>query len=217
MYQGLSPLCSQPAPMQGIIQQKAVAWSDWQPAVVPQLPFQASKTQNPVSLPRPCLNCAAVLECICIQPSRKLTGWAEVACLHTLRKRLTILRLVTLLGSRTRSSSLGNELHDVALQVTSPSGRAVFKVDLTAAGAHSFVDVLVCREPEPANLPLSDGTVTCYRNDTFIWWDPPTHRLFLLVRESATTMVSPFYGSLLTAAQCSSLERMEASAACMKQ
>ena len=68
---------------------------------------------------------------------------------------------------------LGNKLYDVVLQVTSPSGRAVFKVDFTAAGAHSFVDVLVCREPEPANLPLSDGTVTCYRNGTFIWWASP--------------------------------------------
>jgi len=55
------------------------------------------------------------------------------------------------------------------MQVDSPSGKAVFKLDFTAAGNHSFVDVLVCREPEPANLPLSDGTVTCYRNDTFIW------------------------------------------------
>ena len=61
--------------------------------------------------------------------------------------------------------------HDV-MQVTSPSGRAVFKLDFMAAGAQSYVDVLVCREPEPANLPLSDGTVTCYRNDTFIWWVP---------------------------------------------
>ena len=36
-----------------------MAWSDWQPAVVPQLPFQASKTQNPVSHPLPCLKYAA--------------------------------------------------------------------------------------------------------------------------------------------------------------
>jgi len=55
------------------------------------------------------------------------------------------------------------------MQVNSPSGKAVFKLDFTAAGNHSFVDVLVCRQPEPANLSLSDGTVTCYRNDTFIW------------------------------------------------
>ncbi len=45
----------------------------------------------------------------------------------------------------------------------------MFKLDFMEAGAHSYVDVLVCREPEPANLPLSDGTVTCYRNHTFIW------------------------------------------------
>ena len=58
----------------------------------------------------------------------------------------------------------------LASQVTSPSGRAIFKLDMfKTAGAHSFVDVLVCREPEPNNLPLSDGTITCYRNTTFIW------------------------------------------------
>ena len=58
----------------------------------------------------------------------------------------------------------------LASQVTSPSGRAIFKLDMfQTAGAHSFVDVLVCREPEPNNLPLSDGTITCYRNTTFIW------------------------------------------------
>ena len=65
-----------------------------------------------------------------------------------------------------------DEEHNGAMQVTSPSGKAIFKFDFTAAGNKSYVDVLVCREPEPGNLPLSDGTVTCYRNDTFIWWAP---------------------------------------------
>ncbi|CAK0735256.1 hypothetical protein CVIRNUC_000551 [Coccomyxa viridis] len=96
--------------LKGIIQQQAVTWSDWQAAAVPPLPFQASKTQNPV---------------------------------------------------------------------TSPSGRAIFKLDMfKTAGAHSFVDVLVCREPEPNNLPLSDGTITCYRNTTFIWTIAPDRSPF---------------------------------------
>ena len=64
----------------------------------------------------------------------------------------------------------GRAMYVRASQVTSPSGRAIFKLDMFhTAGAHSFVDVLVCREPEPDNLPLSDGTITCYRNTTFIW------------------------------------------------
>ena len=67
-------------------------------------------------------------------------------------------------------TSCGHAMYFLALQVTSPSGKAIFKLDMfQTAGAHSFVDVIVCRAPEPNNLPLSDGTVTCYRNATFIW------------------------------------------------
>ena len=88
------------------------------------------------------------------------------------------------------------------MQVTSPSGRAVFKLDFMAAGAQSYVDVLVCREPEPANLPLSDGTVTCYRNDTFIWW-APVHIIPLpfpkRLSRSAMVPAPPIVSCLVTA------------------
>lgn len=101
---------------------------------------------------------------------------------------------------------------DCVVQVTSPSGRAVFKFDFTGAGAQSYVDVLVCREPEPANLPLSDGTVTCYRNDTFIWWvsihSTPS-------AETAASTTTSFHGARTIEHAASSLE--EASVCCIPE
>lgn len=56
-----------------------------------------------------------------------------------------------------------------ASQIASPSGRAVFQV---TAGLQQdtdmYADVAVCLTPEPG-VPVGDGTVTAYRNQSFIW------------------------------------------------
>ena len=57
-----------------------------------------------------------------------------------------------------------------AVQISSPSGRAVFQVTAAFQQATDlFVDVAVCLTGDPG-VPLGDGTVTAYRNDSFIWW-----------------------------------------------
>lgn len=57
------------------------------------------------------------------------------------------------------------------LQISSPSGKAVFKfTNKEGSTSEEEVDVVVCRFPEPDNLPLADGTVTAYRSGTFIWY-----------------------------------------------
>jgi len=54
-------LCSCLFDLQGIIQQSVGLWSDSAAYVVPSLPFQASKTQNPVSTSVPGLQSAAIM------------------------------------------------------------------------------------------------------------------------------------------------------------
>lgn len=61
------------ASMQGIVQQQAKSWSDWQAAVVPSLPFQASKTQNPVWALSPArLN--SWYDCMCFAVNARFRG-----------------------------------------------------------------------------------------------------------------------------------------------
>jgi len=55
-------LCSCLFDLQGIIQQSVSLWSDSSAYVVPSLPFQASKTQNPVSTSVPGLQSPAIGE-----------------------------------------------------------------------------------------------------------------------------------------------------------
>lgn len=60
-------------------------------------------------------------------------------------------------------------MHKVAVQIASPSGRAVFEVTAgNKQATESLVDVAVCLTPEPG-VPIGDGTVTAYRNGSFVW------------------------------------------------
>ena len=52
--------------------------------------------------------------------------------------------------------------------IASPSGKAVFQIQNKPQGNNSidYVDLVVCRFPEPDNLQIPDGTVTAYRSAT---------------------------------------------------
>ena len=51
--------------------------------------------------------------------------------------------------------------------IQSPSGKAVFQIQNKAPDSAGngvfYVDLVVCRFPEPGDLKIPDGTVTAYR------------------------------------------------------
>ena len=55
--------------------------------------------------------------------------------------------------------------YSVKYPIYSPSGKAVFQIHNEAHTGDNtlFVDLVVCRFPEPGNLHIPDGTVTAYR------------------------------------------------------
>lgn len=55
--------------------------------------------------------------------------------------------------------------YSVKYPIQSPSGKAVFQIRNKAHTGNStlYVDLVVCRFPEPGNLKIPDGTVTAYR------------------------------------------------------
>jgi hypothetical protein len=58
-----------------------------------------------------------------------------------------------------------------AVQIFSPSGKAIFKLtNMVGNPLPDYVDLVICRFPEPHNLNIPDGTVTAYRNSIFIWF-----------------------------------------------
>lgn len=56
----------------------------------------------------------------------------------------------------------------VSYPIQSPSGKAVFQIQNPPQGTNSidYVDLVVCRFPEPGGLRIPDGTVTAYRYAT---------------------------------------------------
>ncbi len=149
-------------------------WAQFKPVEVPRLPFIA---RRPVSSPLPLIGWLGAGVCMGVHNTPRPFPHAFIICCR-LGKPSDGCDFACALSSVLAPDSALRPPHTSrlpslscmpALQISSPSGRAVFQV---TAGLEQetdlYADVAVCLTPD-LDMPVGDGTVTAYRNESFIW------------------------------------------------